>query len=714
MGRPLTRRSDSHHPHLHGRPWAARLGLLFALATGACSPGEGVPYIDPYLGDPLDADLDDPILLTVAAPRETAEYRVDEGYTLTRDEDGILSLATDTAGELGLALEIDGEVVLLDEDLSQPATIRFAGSDSLVLDLAPELSLEVEIRFLVVTSRVATLELWLRNRTDRDRSVAVIPYLRRCYAPYTNVHSLDGGVGASHLIEISEEEQLFAPGTYVDSAADALVIEDGSEGWMVLEACSHDLQADVSTLAAGGTGPSNSVSMLALRQGVTIPPESYTTLHIHRGLVPSEDEDDLEEVVSTACALDSLGILERSYGRQIGMPHIDGLGREESLVFRSSFVLLDQLVMPPEGNLDRAYYVFSREPTWWFARLGQHTHESLAMLALARLHPDLAESTHRIWLDRIEEDGYLPYNVGPVVEQTTLGTTTAPLLAYEGWELAQLLDDPDFLADAYEAAGRFRNFWVENRDQDGDGLCEFGGFAMTESVRDLNNVVWEEVAPPEEVEAVDLNSWLAMEERTLADMARALGRDEEALAWDLAADTRAALINQHMWDDETGFYYHVARDGGGFDYAEPGDLKRMEIAGFMPMWAGIVTGDRLEILLGHLTDEDRFWREFGVPSLSADDPSYAPRAVGCCLWDGPVWIQWQYLLFRALQRYHRQDLAEELLGRNLSAVRAQLAEYHQFRELYDPDNEERPNESMPNYVWTPLIALMMLEVEESR
>jgi len=670
--------------------------------------------VEPYLGDSLDADLDDPILLTVAAPRETTEYRVDEGYTLTRDEDGVLSLATDTAGDLGLALELDGEIVLLDDTLSQPATIRYAGSDSLVLDLAPELSLELEIRFLAVTSRVASIELWLRNRTDRDREVAVLPYLRRCYAPYTNVHSLDGGVGASHLVEISEEEQLFAPGTFVDSAADGLVLDGESEGWTVLESCSHDLRADVSALAAGGTGPSNSVSMLAARTSVTVPPESYTTVHIHRALVPAEEADDLEGAVETARALDSLGILERSYGRLTGTPQIAGLGRDEALVYRSSFVLLDQLVMPPEGNLDRAYYLFSREPTWWFARLGQHTHESLATLALARLHPELAESSHRIWLDRIEEDGYLPYNVGPVVEQTTLGTTTAPLLAYEGWELAQLLDDPVFLADAYEAAARFRDFWVENRDQDGDGLCEFGGFAMTESVRDLNNVIWEEVAPPEEVEAVDLNSWLAMEERTLADMARALGRDEEALAWDAAADTRAALINQHMWDEETGFYYHVVRDGGGFDYAEPGDLKRMEIAGFMPMWAGIVTGERLEILLGHLTDEGRFWREFGVPSLAADDPSYAPRATGCCLWDGPVWIQWQYLLFRALKRYHRDALAEELLKRNLAAVQAQLSSVHQFRELYDPDSEERPNESMPNYVWTPLIALMMLEAEESR
>ncbi len=714
MGGPLTA-STPPNPSRRGRPAAAAVAsVAIALLFVGCPTEEPDPYVEPYLGEPLDAGPDDPLLLTVASPRETAEYRVDEGYTLTWDDEGILTFATDTAGDLGLAILLDGELYVADRERSNPAPIRYTGSDSLVLDLSIEASLELELRFLAATSRVATLELWLHNRADRERTVAVLPFLRRCYAPFTNVHSLADGVGANHTVDISEEEALLAPGTYVENAADALVVDHAYEGWMVLESCSHDVAMDVWELAEGGTGPSNSVAMVAVRAELTLPPESRSTVRIHRGLAPSDEEDTLDGAIATAGALDSLGILERSYGRLTGIPVLENALREEELVHRSSFVLLDQLTMPPAGNLDRAYYLFSREPTWWFARLGQHTHESLAMLALVRVHPELAESSHRIWLDRIEENGYLPYNIGPVVEQTTMGTTTAPLLAYEGWELAQRLDDPVFLADAYDAAARFHDFWVAERDVDGDGLCEFGGFAVTESVRDLNNVIWEEVAPPNEVEAVDLNSWLAMEERTLADMARALGKADEAAEWDSAADVRAALINERMWDEETGFYYHVARDTDGFDYAEPGDLKRMEIAGFMPMWAGIVPGERLEILLQHLTDEDRFWRPYGVPSLAADDPSYAPTAAGCCQWDGPVWVQWQFLLARGLRRYHRHDLADELTQRTLAAVQAQLVKHHQFRELYNPDDEARPNESMPNYVWTPLIALMMVEAEEAR
>jgi hypothetical protein len=712
MGHRLTEDPTPGRRSRAGR-WPLAPALVLLVLPG-CPTAEPDPYVEPYLGAALDAGFEDPLLLTFAAPRETAEYRVDEGYTLTRDEDQLLWLATDTAGDLGLAVELDGELRLLDRDLSSPATIRYTGSDAALLDLELEPSVALELRFATATSRVAVIELWVNNRSDRERELAVIPYLRRCYGPYTNVATAENGVQARHTVEIPEEEQLLAPGTYVDDAADALWVDKGYEGWTVLETCSHDLTEDLASLAAGGTGPSNSVSMMALRAAVTLPPESRTSIRIQRGVAPQDEADRLDDALATARALDTLGILERSYGRLTATPPLAGLGRSDELVYRSSFVLLDQLMMPPEGNLDRAYYLFSREPTWWFARLGQHSHESLAMLAMARFHPELAESSHRIWIDRIEDDGYLPYNVGPVVEQTSLGTTTAPLLAYEGWELARVLDDPTFLEDAYETAARFRDYWVTERDTDGDGLCEFGGFAVTESVRDLNNVIWEEVAPPEEVEAVDLNSWLVMEERTLANMARALGRAEEAAAWDAATTARAALINTQMWDEETGFYYHVARDDNSFDYAAPGDLKRMEIAGFMPMWAGIVPGERLEILLEKLTDPERFWREYGVPGLSADDPSYAPQASGCCRWDGPVWVQWQYLLFRALLRYHRHDLAAELTDRTLAGVRAQLVEHHQFRELYDPDDAGRPNESMPNYIWSPLVALMMLEAEETR
>lgn len=430
---------------------------------------------------------------------------------------------------------------------------------------------------------------------------------------------------------------------------------------------------------------------------------------VRRAVVPEEQKPQLDGELDLAATHDLVELMEDGHARLANRPATPTAVRQTDLLLHSSFTLLDQLMMPPEGNLEHTYYVFSREPTWWFARLGQHAHESLSMITLAQMDCDLAMESHRVFFDRIEDDGYLPYNIGPVVETTTLGTATAPFLSLVSWELYQICGDDDFLEEAYAAGSAFHDFWVQQRDRDGDGLCEFGGFAISEATRDLHNVIWEEVTSPDGVEAVDLNSWLVMEARSLSAMAGALGLPEKSTVWDEAADARAELVDSTMWDEETGFYYHVDHVDNDFDVAEPGDLKRMEIAGLLPLWAGIAQDERADILLQKLADPSVFWRDHGVSSLAADDPSYDPAASSCCRWNGPVWVQWQWLMLRALQDRGEDALAADLATRVSATVTQRLAADHQFRELYDPDDSSAVNDSMPNYIWTAMAAQMLLE-----
>ena len=224
-----------------------------------------------------------------------------------------------------------------------------------------------------------------------------------------------------------------------------------------------------------------------------------------------------------------------------------------------------------------------------------------------------------------------------------------------------------------------------------------------------------EVAPPNQVESVDLNSMLVMEETSLAAMATALGLPSEAATWQSAAAARAALINAVMWDDDTGFYYDVSLATHDFTVHTPGDLKRMEIAGFLPLWAGIVPPARLPALLSHLANPASFLRANGVASLSAQDAFYAGAASGCCRWNGPVFVPWQWLLVRGLRAAGETALADDITARTLAAVRGLLGRTSQFRELYDPDlprlGRPPPNASMPNYLWSAMAALMVLEGE---
>ncbi len=688
----------------------ARWLLVLLIVILGCHPEPLVSdYVAPDVGDPLEATFDDPLLLTMAAARERTEYLVDEGYTFHAADDGTLAFVTDTAGDLGLAFDSGDLAVAQPSGGTSNVRLQHTTSDTLIATWDLDEGLAVELRFAAATSRTAFIEAWLRNDGAESVHLTAIAWLRRCDGGYQRVGEEAGSLTAEHGIEISEEEQLFAPGTWIDHAADRLTLEGGLVELAWRQTCTDRPGTDLADLSEGPDELPGTVAVIALTTPIEVPAGTEVPVRAWRALAPEEEGGMLAAEVTAAADLSMVDLVEAGHDRLAAVPDLPGVDSERDLVVRSAFTLLDQLMMPAEGDMPHPYYVFSREPTWWFARLGQHAHESLSLITLAQLDCDLATQSHRNLLDRVEADGYLPYNVGPVVTTDTLGTATAPFLSYVSWELAQACDDADFLAEAYAAGARVHDFWVEQRDRDGDGLAEFGGFAVSEATRDLNNVVWDEVAAPDEVEAVDLNSWLVMEARTLATMADALGESAEAAAWEQTADARAALIDEAMWDEETGFYYHVHHDDNDFEVAEPGDLKRMEIAGFMPLWAGIAQGDRADSLLQHLADEDRFWREFGIPSLAADDPSYDPEASSCCRWNGPVWVQWQFLLMRALLDHGEHERAGQLADRVYTSVTAQLAETHQFRELYDPDEADADNLSMPNYIWTAMVAQLLLE-----
>jgi glycogen debranching enzyme len=216
--------------------------------------------------------------------------------------------------------------------------------------------------------------------------------------------------------------------------------------------------------------------------------------------------------------------------------------------------------------------------------------------------------------------------------------------------------------------------------------------------------VWDEVGWPTLFEALDLNCMLVSEARALAAMARELGRAEEAADLERAAQIRADRINETFWDDESGFYFHVDKADHDFALHQPGDLKREEIIGFLPLWAGVADDDQARRLVAKLTDPARFWRPYGIPSLSASDPYYNPKGY----WNGPVWVEWNYLILRGLLRYGYETEARELAQRVVAGVTARLRTDHNFWEFYSPDEPWAGYHK--TYIWTGLVSRMLRDV----
>ena len=455
--------------------------------------------------------------------------------------------------------------------------------------------------------------------------------------------------------------------------------------------------------------PDENSKVVAFQNTLSIAASESKTLRIIRGVREAENSPDSLisdcENLMTYNMEQAIMDDEEIYSR---IPRLEFSNPDIEMMYWNAFSLIRQSMLPPEGECSYNYYVFSREPTWGWGHGGQVFHESLIMLAYVYMDPLSAMNSQRVFMKRQWEDGYINYRTGPYLNETipygNQYTTSAPWFNWENLEIFKISKDTLFLKEAYLSGKKFYQYWLDNRDSDGDGLCEWGAHAVLECVRDGQVAVWDQVGWPGNFEGLDLNVMLVNEARSLAEMAQDLGYTNEYQYWIGEAESRKNSINAYMWGTETEFYYHVDKNDNDFSFNTENDLKRKEIIGFLPLWAGVASDEQAAKLVNHLTNTSEFWRSYGVPSLSASDSYYNPTGY----WNGPVWVQWQYLIFRGLLRYGYINEAQQLAEKVFENVIRQLKTDHCFWELYSPDaNWGGWHKS---YIWTGIVARMLIDL----
>ncbi|MBD3224335.1 MAG: hypothetical protein GF313_06365 [Caldithrix sp.] len=451
--------------------------------------------------------------------------------------------------------------------------------------------------------------------------------------------------------------------------------------------------------------------VVSMQKNVSLAPGEQKELRVMRGVARNEDKRRLVMEKMELLRDEPLKpFIEDNEKRFANIPVLPIDDQDLQMLYYSAYSMMRQVFLPPENKASYNYYVFSREPTWGWGHGGQVFHESITMLAYALMDPVSAMNSQRVYSERQYDNGYINYRTGSyldeIIEHNGELTSSAPWYAWQNYEVYKIAGDKDFLEEMYASSKKFYNFYVPNRDKDGDGLCEWGGHAVLESVRDASVAVWDEVGWPTNFEAMDLNSMLVNEANALASMAEELGLPEEAAQLRKDARTRAQLINETFWDAQDGFYYHVDKKDNDFTFEKTADLKRQEIIGFLPMWAGIASEAQAEILVTHLTDPQKFWRPFGVPSLSAADSYYNPKGY----WNGPVWVEWNYLIMDGLIQYGYREEARELVMRVAKNMVKQLKKDHNLWEFYSPDDQWAGYHK--TYIWAGIINRMLLDVAD--
>jgi hypothetical protein len=690
----------------------------------------------PFSGNPqflskLDATKKDAIFTTYAAPMERSSYKTDQGYQfMWYDDEGGVEFISNAGLNMGIEWTAGNETHLQLNEFYKEPVITTSYSDLVRYYYYPFRDIRVEVFFDVYSSTQAIEDIRITNESGFTKEIGLHPYLyfaaddtlndithETPYDFYTfHVRKKRDGWMTEHKIPLTEHLTGFLLNNMQPDSVQSFVLQRISE-------------------KGSKTDPFHGIKRSILKQkrnvGILKGMIISRTLRLEKGesthfrLAAGLEDAGIRIPVLYRKADPLLGLNlnklisedEKVYAKipPVRLESVNSQGslptRDLEMFYWSCFSLLRQCMMPPEGKCGFNYYIFSREPEWGWGYGGQVFHESLSMLAYAFMDPVGAMNSQRVYFQRQHEDGYINYRTGPYLDETIEYngklTTSAPWLSYEDLEIYKVTGDRQFLKESYNSGKKFYEYYTVQRDSNKNGLCEWGAEAELESVRDARVAVWDKVGWPSNFEGVDVNSMLVKEANSLAEMAEISGLTEDAKKWREEVKNRTDLINKYMWDNRSGFYYNINRDDQSFTFRKPDDLKIKEIPGFLPLWAGVCDSVTGKTLVQTMKDPEEFWRPFGVPSLSAKDDYYNPIGY----WNGPVWVQWDYLVFRGLLDYGYKKEAEELAFKVLDNMIWHFKNDHVFWEFYSADDRQAGWNK--TYIWAGLAARFLIDLDFS-
>jgi hypothetical protein len=684
----------------------------------------------------VNAGPSDPLFTTYAAAMNRSRFFADKAYFMDYfTGDRPITYSSQYAGDCAVIWKVNNMVVSSTGQFARPPVVTASFPDMAVLHYSPFTGIEVQETFLVYSSGAAVIAQQITNTGKAEYRISLYPML---HLPEDSLNvvrfdpSIPGIVFAHYEPLVRLHSNLYADRGYPTAFRDVLACDGAASSYGSYRACSlqdfyfaikrmSKVHANVTELNKEAHGPAQ---LVALQKDLVLKPGQSATVRFVRGVQDARnDETEVLGDVRAAFGADLQRCVDENVALFAGVPRLTFADPGARIVYLGAFNLVRQCMLPPSGQTTRNFYVFSRNPQWGWGHGHQVMHESLSMIPYAYLDPRSAEESQRIYMDQQYDDGLIAYRHGPrgpqVYPHEGKATTSAPFFSWTNWEIYAVGKDRAFLKDAYESGARYIRFMQRERDKDGDGMFEWGPYGIIENVRDGWNVVFQLFSEGEdegrdissELEALDLTLQMANEMHYLARMARELGDDAGAKEWTEAFDRTAALINTHMWDPADKFYYHVAMKDHSFRF-EGESLKRKEIIGFLPLWAHVASKEQARALVRHLEDSSSFWREYGIPTLAANDPHYTAFVDGCCRWDGPIWLLWDYMLVNGLKNYGYDVLARKVADKMMHAVTTQLSRNHRFWESYSPDY---PFQECPsNYIWDSIMAKVLIDTAQRR
>ncbi len=210
--------------------------------------------------------------------------------------------------------------------------------------------------------------------------------------------------------------------------------------------------------------------------------------------------------------------------------------------------------------------------------------------------------------------------------------------------------DRAFLRRNYDRYVANAAFWEENRCD--RGLFFYSAQEHPEAEDYLhprwesgwdNSPRWDEF-PIVDLWAIDLNCYMVLFYRAMAEMSEILGEDRTG--WDQKATALAGRIEETLFDDAQQAYADRNRKTGAF-------VSVLSPASFMPLYIGTAYRERAEAMAKLAADPKKFYP--GMPTVTYDCPAFSTD-----YWRGQTWLNVAFFAIAGLENYGFSKTAGEI------------------------------------------------------
>jgi hypothetical protein len=190
------------------------------------------------------------------------------------------------------------------------------------------------------------------------------------------------------------------------------------------------------------------------------------------------------------------------------------------------------------------------------------------------------------------------------------------------------------------------------------------------------------------IEDLIFNSIFIRANQHLLDIARTIKRPVPEELKVRISMTETTLEN--LWDAYSSQYFSR-------NFFTHKLIKEPSIATLMPLYAGSITKERAEQLVKLLERKDMFGPAYPVPTVPIDSNWFSPFSY----WQGPTWINTNWLVIDGLRRMGFDEHAEALTESTI-----ELVQNGGFNEYFNPETGEPAGAN--NFSWTAALIIDLL------